>query len=722
MTDILTARYAQTGKSSAHDSLGMREMQARAYEQRNAQYLLIKAPPASGKSRALMFLALDKVIKQGLKKVIVAVPEMSIGGSFQDTDLTTYGFFADWHVDPKYNLCTPGNVGKVDQVVNFMEDPDAHYLICTHATFRFAFEKIKLPYKFDETVVAIDEFHHTSADDTNIMGKTIHTLMTQSKAHIVAMTGSYFRGDAVRILEEEDEAKFTQVTYTYYEQLNGYKYLKSLGIGYHFYQGRYFEALREVLDLNKKTIIHIPNVNSMESTGDKLTEVERIMDVIGGTPVKDPKTGIYTTRARNGKTLRIADLVTDDENRVNVLMYLRNIKKREDMDIIIALGMAKEGFDWPWCEHVLTVGYRSSLTEIVQIIGRATRDCEGKEHAQFTNLIAQPDAEDADVTNSVNNMLKAITVSLLMEQILAPNINFKPRSLLKNGEEVKPGTIIIDDTGKHKVSKPVAEILTNGGLTNVTTSVLQDINAVGRIITHAINDQEFTQLELPNLVQERFPSLDPEDVKTVAKFVELQMKIHAAGGQIDAQGQLVDKEGRIVIEIPDDTPKTPKQPQPPKEPKTKENEKPGDTETEEKKDGGAPVVGKPSVRPRDPDDPKKKVHELLKVGKKFVNIENLNIDLIAAINPFQGAFEVLSKSVDAPMLKTIKDQVVANRASVSEDEAQLLWPNVEEFFTSFGKEPSTNSNDPYEKRLGEVLAFVRKRTAELIASGQLSVN
>ena len=718
MTDILTARYARTGKSSAHNPLGMREMQARAYEERNAQYLLIKAPPASGKSRALMFLALDKVMKQGLKKVIVAVPEMSIGGSFKDTDLTTFGFFADWHVDPKYNLCTPGNAGKVDQVVKFMKDPDAHYLICTHATFRFAFEKIKLPYKFDETVVAIDEFHHTSADDTNIMGKTIHTLMTQSKAHIIAMTGSYFRGDAVRILDEQDEAKFTQVTYTYYEQLNGYKYLKSLGIGYHFYQGRYFEALRKVLDLDKKTIIHIPNVNSMESTGDKLTEVERIMDVIGGTPVKDPKTGIYTTRARNGKTLRIADLVTDDENRVNVLTYLRKITKREDMDIIIALGMAKEGFDWPWCEHVLTVGYRSSLTEIVQIIGRATRDCEGKEHAQFTNLIAQPEADDADVTNSVNNMLKAITVSLLMEQILAPNITFKPRSLLKNGEEVPPGTIIVDDGGEHKVSTEVAEILTNGGLTNVTTAVLQDINAVGRIITHAINDKEFTQLELPGIVQERFPSLDTEDVKTVAKFVELQMKIHAAGGQIDGNGQLIDSEGRIVIEIPEETQPKIHKPHvnPPAEEEGGEGKK-GDGKT------GGTSGGTPGVKiTTTTNEKRKKIHELLKVGDKFVNIENLNIDLIAQINPFQGAFEVLSKSVDAPMLKTIKDQVVANRAGVSENEAQLLWPNIEEFFENYGKEPSTNSNDPYEKRLGEVLAFVRKRVAELQASGQLAAN
>lgn len=715
MTEILTARYAKTGKSSALNPLGMREMQARAYEQRNAQYLLIKAPPASGKSRALMFLALDKVIKQGLKKVIVAVPEMSIGGSFKDTDLMAHGFFANWHIDPQYNLCTPGNVGKVDQVVKFMDDPDAHFLLCTHATFRYAFAQIKLPYKFDETVVAIDEFHHTSADDTNIMGKIVHTLMTQSKSHIIAMTGSYFRGDAVPILEEEDEAKFSQVTYTYYEQLNGYKYLKSLGVGYHFYQGRYFEALREVLDLNKKTIIHIPNVNSIESTGDKLTEVERIMDVIGGSPVKDPDNGIYTIRARNGKTLRVADLVTDDENRVNVLTYLRNINDRDDMDIIIALGMAKEGFDWPWCEHVLTIGYRSSLTEIVQIIGRATRDCQGKEHAQFTNLIAQPDADDADVINSVNNMLKAITVSLLMEQILAPNITFKPRSLLKNGEEVRPGTIIVDDTGEHKVSKDVAEILTNGGLTNVTTSLLQNINAVGRIITHAINDEEFTQLELPNMVQQRFPSLDIDDVKTVAKFVELQLKIHAAGGQIEEQGHLIDREGRIIIEIP-------------KEPTQTKHETMNAIASE--KNNHSYTSSDDSVEYNtnsgnflahndDLDNPKKKVHELVKAGKKYIEIENLKIDLIESVNPFQGAFEVLSKSVDAPMLRVIKDLVVSNRSRVSPDEAQLLWDNINDFIDATGNEPSPHSNDPYEKRLAEVLAYIRRRYLEMKASGEI---
>ncbi len=97
------------------------------------------------------------------------------------------------------------------------------------------------------------------------------------------------------------------------------------------------------------------------------------------------------------------------------------------MDVIIALGMAKEGFDWPYCEHALTVGYRGSLTEIIQIIGRVTRDSPNKTHAQFTNLIAEPDAADEEVKVAVNNMLKAITASLLMEQVLAQNFKFKTK-------------------------------------------------------------------------------------------------------------------------------------------------------------------------------------------------------------------------------------------------------------------------------------------------------
>ena len=75
----VSVSYAQTGNSTRANALGMRPMQERAYEERGEQYLLIKAPPASGKSRALMFIALDKLANQGVKQVIVVVPEKTIG-------------------------------------------------------------------------------------------------------------------------------------------------------------------------------------------------------------------------------------------------------------------------------------------------------------------------------------------------------------------------------------------------------------------------------------------------------------------------------------------------------------------------------------------------------------------------------------------------------------------------------------------------------------------
>ena len=80
----VSVTYARSGVSTKANALGMRPMQERAYEKRGEQYLLIKSPPASGKSRALMFVALDKLANQGLKQAIIVVPERSIGASFND--------------------------------------------------------------------------------------------------------------------------------------------------------------------------------------------------------------------------------------------------------------------------------------------------------------------------------------------------------------------------------------------------------------------------------------------------------------------------------------------------------------------------------------------------------------------------------------------------------------------------------------------------------------
>lgn len=634
MPDLVHVTYAQTGESSKTNSFGMREMQAKAFNSRNSQYLLLKAPPASGKSRALMFIALDKLANQGIKKVIVAVPERSIGGSFGATELTKDGFFANWQPNPEYNLCTVGadnSRSKVQKFKEFIQSPES-ILICTHATLRFAYDELE-DKDFNGTLLAIDEFHHVSADADNRLGEVLRRVMDNSSAHIIAMTGSYFRGDSIPVLTPENEAKFDKVTYNYYEQLNGYTYLKSLGIGYHFYQGRYTSAIMEVLDTDKKTILHIPNVNSGESTKDKHSEVDYIIDSIGEIEYQDADTGvIYVKRRNDGKIIKVADLVNDNQlERDKIVNYLRNIDSPDDMDLIIALGMAKEGFDWPYCEHALTVGYRGSLTEIIQIIGRATRDSDNKTHAQFTNLIAQPDALDDDVRLSVNNMLKAITASLLMEQVLAPNFKFKTRLEFDN-EPNEPGTIKI--RGFKMPSTQRVQQIIESDLNDLKATILQDPQML-RALPGNLEPEVINKVLIPKIIQIKYPELSSNEVEEVRQYVVADSVV---------------KNGEIKTE--------------------------GDK-------------------------------RFITMAGKFVNIDELNLDLIDRINPFQKAFEILSKSVTAKVLRLIQETIDATRIEVTEEEALILAPKLKQFMAQMERLPDINSNDLREKRLAEFILFMK---------------
>jgi superfamily II DNA or RNA helicase len=643
MPNIVDIAYHQTGESKHTNKLGMREMQERAFQARDSQYLLLKAPPASGKSRALMFIGLDKLHHQGLDKVIVAVPERSIAGSFAATDLTSHGFFADWDPKPEQNLCTPGSEqSKVTAFLNFMEDDQEDILICTHATLRFAFDAIE-EEKFDNTLIALDEIHHVSADSQNRLGEVLRNVIDKSDAHILAMTGSYFRGDSVPVLLPENERKFTKVTYSYYEQLNGYEYLQSLGIGYHFYQGKYTSAIEEVLDTDKKTILHIPHVRSGESTKDKYNEVDLIIDKMGNIQKRDPQTGIlYVERHEDGNVLKIADLVYDEpKDREKVITYLRNMSSPDDIDIIIALGMAKEGFDWPWCEHALTVGYRGSLTEIVQIIGRCTRDSKNKAHAQFTNLIAQPDAEDDEVTFSVNNMLKAITASLLMEQVLAPNFKFKRK--ISDEEEPEPGEIQIEGF-KEPSSQRVKDII-ESDINDLKASILQD-KKVEKAIPGNVDPEVINKVMIPKVIQTKYPELDDEEVEELRQHVVADSVVKKA--EITESGDI----------------------------------------------------------------------RFIKGAKGFINIEDLNIDLIDTINPFQQAFEIMSKSVTTNVLKQIQDAIEATRIQMTEEEAVMLWPKIKHFVQEKEREPSIDAVDSRERRMAQALIYIREQKRNRMAHEQ----
>lgn len=632
MPNLIEVSYGQTGQSTNTDALGMREMQARVYGQRDAQYLLVKAPPASGKSRALMFLALDKLEEQGLSKVIVAVPERSIASSFASTRLSAYGFPYDWTLDPRYNLCTSASAeSKRKQFADFLKS-DAEVLLCTHATLRFAFSEIETE-SLNNVLLAIDEFHHVSADAENQLGEVLREVIAKSTAHIVAMTGSYFRGDSVPVLAPEDEALFRNVTYNYYEQLNGYDNLKSLGIGYHFYQGKYLSAINEVLDTDKKTILHIPSPNAGESTKDKHGEVGAILDSIGTVIYTDPETRIMTVERRgDGKHLKVADLVWDEKaDRDQVVSYLRDVSKPEDLDLIIALGMAKEGFDWPFCEHALTVGYRGSLTEVVQIIGRCTRDSANKTHAQFTNLIAQPDAADNEVTIAVNNMLKAITCSLLMEQVMAPNFKFKAR---KDDDVTPTPADELKIRGlKEPSSKRVKDII-ESDLNDLKATILQD-KSVQKTIAGGVDPQVVNKVLIPKIIQKKYPDLDEREAEELRQHVVVDSVLT----------------GAVVEESGD--------------------------------------------------------RRIIRMANKFVNIDELSIDLIDSINPFQKAFEILSKQVTAPVLRAIMDCIETNRLQMTEQEALLLWPKIKSYVKQNGCEPALNAYDGEVKRMAEALQFIK---------------
>jgi len=674
----VSVTYAQNGSSTKSNELGMREMQERAYEKRGEQYLLIKSPPASGKSRALMFIALDKIANQGLKQALVVVPEKSIGASFNDEPLSKFGFWADWSVAPKWNLCnSPGtDGGKVKSVGAFLASDD-QILVCTHATFRFAVDKFGVE-AFDDRLIAIDEFHHVSANPDNKLGKHLGSFMARDKIHLVAMTGSYFRGDADAVLSPEDEAKFQSVTYTYYEQLNGYQYLKALDIGYFFYSGAYADDILKVLNPNEKTILHIPNVNSRESTKDKHREVEYIIDALGDWQGTDPSTGFQLVKRPDGKVLRIADLVDDEPTkREKVSAALKDPKQknsRDHVDIIIALGMAKEGFDWIWCEHALTVGYRASLTEIVQIIGRATRDAEGKTHARFTNLIAEPDAEEGLVTEAVNDTLKAIAASLLMEQVLAPRFNFSPKNPESGpiegfdygedgydqgktniGFNEATGQFQIEINGLAEPKSKEAKRICEEDLNEVITAFVQDKTNLERGLfdgEHAGGEtlgEELTQVRMGKIVGAKFPDLDEKDKEAVRQHAVAAMNLTQKAKTVALS---IDEDGTIS----------------------------GNT---------ALIDG---------------------VRKFAMDVRELDIDLIDRINPFSEAYSILAKSMTEQSLKQVGAVISAKKVQLSPEEARDLAKRAAKFKKERGRNPSITSPDAWEKKMAEgVAAFVRMK-------------
>ncbi|MEQ1769863.1 MAG: DEAD/DEAH box helicase [Devosia sp.] len=690
----ITLTYEGTGASKTIDSLGMRRMQSRVWEKRDAQHLLVKSPPASGKSRAAMFVGLEKLRTNAVDRVVIAVPERSIGASFRDTSLAKGGYHSDWRLD--LDLCTVGSETgrKVDELIGFLRgETVGQTALCTHSTLRAAYAKTDDVTLFDRALICVDELHHASSDENSRLGNLLRGLIDragevgQDAAHILAMTGSYFRGDGTAVLHPQDEARFERVIYTYYEQLNGYDYLKVLRINFRFYQGKYLDAIGSALDPQMKTIVHIPHVGSAEGSGvNKMFAVDAIVDAIGDRLGKDPKTSIDATTGfvhltAQGLTLKIANLVDDSADREKVLASLRTVKGRDDVDIIIALGMAKEGFDWVWCEHVLTVGYRGSLTEVVQIIGRATRDAPGKTEAQFTNLVSAPFANDESVSRAVNDMHKAISVSLLMEQVMAPVFKFrthKGADQFDGSPSGEPTSEPVTNAGEIEiVGMPELDGKAVEAIETDFNDLFADVQNDARTLTVMINpDDHHTDviydLVVTDVIKRRYPSFSAEQVQDAVGLFGVRAGL---GREVAKDPSIVQTAGRS------------------------EGEQPAFTAPDEG-DGERESTG-PNAGDR-----------FIQQARRFINVRELEVDLLGGRRDFDDAYELLSKELSEELLARLHGEVRALKVSMTQDEAEKLYPRIKEFIQREGREPHLNSPNGREVRLADALAFLRKLSRE----------
>ncbi|MEY4937916.1 MAG: hypothetical protein RIS64_4275 [Bacteroidota bacterium] len=296
---------------------------------------------------------------------------------------------------------------------------------------------------------------------------------------------------------------------------------------------------------------------------------------------------------------------------------------------LVAKRSLKEGFDWTFCEHALTIGYRGSLTEIIQIIGRCTRDSPNKTHAQFTNLIAQPDAAQASVQDAVNNMLKAITASLLMEQVLAPNFKFKT----KLSEDDLPEAGEIKVRGFKTPSTQRVKAIIETDLNDLKANLLQN-STIQSAFSGNIDPEVINKVLIPKLIQTKYPHLSETEIEEVRQHIVLDsvVKNHVSGDK-----------------------------------------------------------------------------RFIQMADKFINIDDLHIDLIDQVNPFQKAYEILSKSVTPKVLKIIQEVIASTRIQVTEAEAVLMWEKIKAFHAQWNRPPQLDSANPLEKRMAEVLIYIREQ-------------
>jgi superfamily II DNA or RNA helicase len=468
---------------------GMRLWQKRAFEQlKDPQHVILNAPMGSGKSKLMCWISAYRMKKDASLKCLIAVPQTNIGDGFLEEKLQMPdGENLHWFA--QHDLCNDQPVeGNVKAVISWLKTPHGFLqggvLVCTHATLVFVYKTLKESNELNllkDLLVWIDEAHHvknTSVESmegfliSNGIGELVKHLMAQPDVQLGLATASFFRGDRMSIVTEEMNAKFSRFDLPLDEYLEQLQHLKSFSFDF-VLCGKDFTKPIELLAKQRKgkDIVYIPHPMSKDSTKDKYREVR---DIVGKYQKVHGKKSAKQKDLITVGDFKIIDLVDDLVNRAGKKEYIRNIKNNKNaLDAIITLGMFKEGANWIWADRGIIIGARSSLLDIFQMIGRVFRDAEGKSHVEIIQVLpfSLDQTDEEEFRENLNNYLKAVYASLILENIFKPVKIKTPPSEKEKGENGR------DTSGRDYLSEALGDVSSYHSLVEEVGKKLIEINA-----------------------------------------------------------------------------------------------------------------------------------------------------------------------------------------------------------------------------------------------------
>lgn len=270
---------------------------------------------------------------------------------------------------------------------------------------------------------------------------------------------------------------------------------------------------------------------------------------------------------------------------------------------------------------------------------------------------------------AVNDTLKAIAASLLMEQVLTPRFNFTPKATAAGpvegfdygeggydpnkcniGFNEAQGQFQIEIKGLAPPKSREANRIVSQELNEVITAFVQDRTAIERgMFDEELVPEELTQVRLGKIIRDKYPTLDAEGHEAVR-----QHAIAALNLTQQAKAAIAEGGG----------------------------------------EGGGSTAFVDGVR------------------RFAMSVTDLDIDLIDRINPFAEAYAILSKTMDETSLKQVAAVINARKVQLTPEEARDLARRALKFKQDRGRLPDITAPDPWERRMAEGVAFLARMKQE----------